>query len=169
MANLLLYSPSDVTVSIAGIHVVSGFADDTFVSISKDISPFQIQRAMNGDVARLYNHDEGFRMELTLAQSSATNNILSALYNIDAATRIGKFPVFVTDGRGSTEFFALTAWVDRLPDVSFGQALSTRTWIIQCTQAAMTVGGNTDQTALEQALDFGVSLLPLFREFGVPI
>ena len=167
MASLLLYSPSDVTVSIAGIHIATGFAADTFVNISKDIEPFEIQRAMDGSVQRIYKHDEGYKLDLTLAQSSQTNNVLSALYNIDTATRKGKFPVFVKDNKGSTTFFALTAWVNRIPDVSFGSTLATRTWTLQCTQASLTVGGNADQNALERALDYGTSLLPMFREFGV--
>jgi len=167
MGSLLLYSPSDVTVSIAGLHIATGFADGAFINISKDVEPFEVQRAMDGSVARIYKHDEGFKLDLTLAQSSQTNNILSALYNIDVATKKGKFPVFVTDNRGSTKFFALTAWVDRIPNVSFGKDLDVRTWTLQCTQATITVGGNADQSMIEKALDFGASLLPMFKEFGV--
>ncbi len=167
MSNLLLYSPIDVEIVIAGLHTITGVADGTFVSITKDVEPFETERAMDGSIQRIYKHDEGFKLEITLAQSSPSNNILSALYNMDAATQIGKFPVFVTDGRGSTKFFALTAWIDRIPNVVFSNQLETRTWVFSCTQASITVGGNAEQNLIEQALDFGVSLLPLFKEFGV--
>jgi hypothetical protein len=167
MGSLLLYSPSDVVISIAGLHTVAGLADGTFINISKDVDPFEVQRAMDGSIQRIYRHDEGFQLDITLAQSSPSNNILSALYNIDTVTQLGKFPVFITDGRGSTKFFALTAWVDRLPDTTFASTLETRNWRLHCTQATLTVGGNADQSAVEKALDFGVSLLPLFKDFGV--
>lgn len=167
MAKLLTYSPIDVSVSIAGLHTLQGYSEDTFINITKDVKPFDIIRAMDGSIARIYRHDEGFKLELTIAQSSPSNNILSALYNLDTATRIGKFPVFVTDNRGSTRFFALTCWVENIPEVTFSNKMETRTWTLACTQGSITVGGNAEQSLIEQALDFGSSLLPLFREFGV--
>jgi hypothetical protein len=167
MSSLMLYSPSDVLISIGGFHMISGVVADTFINITKDVSPFEVQGAMDGSIARLYKHDEGYKVEITLAQSSASNNILSGLYNIDTATRMGKFPLFITDGRGSSKFFALTAWIDRLPSVAFGSELQPRTWIFQCTDATLTVGGNADQNLLEKALDFGASVLPLFKDFGL--
>lgn len=167
MGSLLLYSPIDVEISIAGLHTVTGVADGTFVNITKDVEPFETERAMDGSIQRIYKHDEGYKLDITLAQSSPSNNIFSALYNMDVATQMGKFPVFVTDTKGSTKFFALTAWVDRIPNVSFSNQLETRTWTLSCAQATITVGGNAEQSALEQALDFGSSMLPLFKEFGV--
>lgn len=163
----MLYSPSDVLISIGGFHTVSGVVADTFINITKDVAPFELQAAMDGSIARLYKHDEGYKVELTLAQSSASNNILSGLYSIDLATRMGKFPIFITDTRGSSKFFALTAWIDRLPSVSFSSDLQPRTWVLQCTDASITVGGNADQNLLEKALDFGASVLPLFKTFGL--
>ncbi len=167
MSNLLIYSPIDVEIVIAGLHTVTGVADGTFVSISKDVEPFEVERAMDGSIQRIYKHDEGYTLDITLAQSSPSNNVFSALYNMDVATQIGKFPVFVKDTKGSTKFFALTAWVDRIPNVSFSNQLETRTWTLSCAQATITVGGNAEQTMIEQTLDFGASMLPLFKEFGV--
>lgn len=167
MSKLLTYSPMDVEVSIAGIHTITGFSADTFIEISKDIQPFDVQRAMDGERARIYREDDGYKLAITLAQSSPSNNILSALYNLDAATRLGKFPVFVRDHSGTTNFFAMTAWVEEIPNVVFANSLSDRTWVLGCAQATLTVGGNADQTAIETALDFGSSLLPLLREWGI--
>ena len=62
---------------------------------------------------------------------------------------------------------ALTAWVDRVPDTAFSNQIETRTWRLSCAQASITVGGNAEQSLIEQALDFGTSMLPLFKDFGV--
>ena len=88
MSNLLLYSPIDVEIVIAGLHTITGVADGTFVSITKDVEPFETERAMDGSIQRIYKHDEGFKLEITLAQSSPSNNILSALYNMDRITTL---------------------------------------------------------------------------------
>lgn len=164
---LLTYSPSDVKVSIAGLYQVEGFVDGTFINIVKNVKPFDIARAMDGEVARIYRKDEGFRVELTLAQSSSANNLLSTIYNIDVATQIGKFPMFIKDGLGQTTFMSLTTWVEDIPQVTFSNNMESRTWIFGCSQASLNIGGNDEVSLLESTALFGSSLLPLLKDFGV--
>src|SRR5574338_962502 len=129
MASLLTYRPSDVTVTVAGIHTVTGYAEDTFINIVNNTRPVQTQRSMDGVIERLYTPHEGYTVTLTLAQSSLSNNVLGTIANIDAATRMGKFPLTIKDTSGQTTFFAIDAWIDRTPDVSFGQDMATRAWV----------------------------------------
>jgi hypothetical protein len=164
---ILHYSPQDVTISIGGIYLLEGYADGTFVNIVKDVKPYVTMKSMDGNMSRLYNTDSGYQVEITLAQSSQSNDILSAMYNIDIATQIGKFPLFIKDNRGSTTFMALTAWVEDIPTVAFSNSLETRTWVLGCTQATLAIGGNDEQSVAESAAFFGASLLPLLREFGL--
>lgn len=161
------YSPSDVSVTIAGMHSVTGYSSGTFIRITKDVKPFSKVRAMDGEIARMYSEDTGYRVELTLAQSSSTNNILTMLYNIDTATHMGKFPLFIKDGRGQTSFLAATAWIEQIPDVSFGSELSERTWIFGCSDVAITIGGNGDTSLIEDSLLLASSTLPILKQFGV--
>lgn len=161
------YSPSDVTITLAGMHTVTGYADGTFVKISKDMKPFTTVRAMDKEMARVYTDDEGYRVELTLMQSSSTNNVLTMLYNIDATTRIGKIPLFIKDGKGQSSFLAGTAWIEQIPDVTFGANLSTRTWIFGCSDAVLTIGGNETTSAMEDILMATSSTLPILKQFGV--
>lgn len=164
---LKTYSPRDILVSIAGLHTVQGYADGTFVRIYKESAPFGMKRAMDGSVERLFNKDEGYKVDLTLAQSSETNNILSAIHNVDIATKAGKFPLLIRDMKGQTSFFAGTAWVEDIPEVTFSNGMETRTWIFGCTQAGLLVGGNGDVTSIESALLAGTSFLPVLSDFGV--
>jgi len=166
-APLLTYSPQEVLVSLAGLHTVGGYVDGTFVKISKNSSPFESQTAMDGQRERLYHHDEGYTLELTLAQSSASNNILSALHNVDLATRKGKFPVIIKDGTGQTSFFSGTSWVQQIPDVTFSNQMEQRTWVIGCADAVLAIGGNGSTSAIEDALLVGSSFLPALKSFGV--
>jgi hypothetical protein len=162
-----LYSPKDVFISLAGLHTISGYADGTFVRITKDMKPFSKVRAMDGEMARMYNEDEGFRVEITVAQSSGSNNILSAIYNVDAATQMGKFPLLIKDSKGQTSFFAATAWIEQIPEVTFSNQLETRTWTFGCSGAAITIGGNGDTNLLEDALLVGSAGLGVLKQFGV--
>jgi hypothetical protein len=162
-----LYSPQDVIISLAGMHTISGYADGTFVRITKDMKPFSKVRAMDGEMARMYNEDEGFRVEVTIAQSSTSNNILTSIYNVDTATHMGKFPMFIKDTKGQTNFFAATAWIEMIPDVTFSNQLETRTWTFGCSGAILTIGGNNDTSLLEDTLLLGSSGLLVLKQFGV--
>lgn len=164
---LLTYSPSDVTVSIAGIHTVGGYVDGTFIRIIKDIKPFETQRAMDGTMERLYHLDDGYRLELTLAQSSPSNNVLSAIHNIDVVTRMAKFPVMVRDAFGQTSFFSATTWIEGIPEVTFSNNVEQRVWTFGCSSAALHVGGNGTTSAVEDAVFLGAQSLPIFKEFGL--
>lgn len=159
------YSPSDVIVSLAGMHTVTGYADGTFIKIMKASRPFEKTRAMNGEISRIYSKDDTFRVELTLMQSSGSNNVLSMLYNIDTATRVGKFPLFIKDGRGQTTFISATTWIEQLPDVTFGSQLDTRTWIFGCSDATIMIAGNDSVSIVEEALMLGTSALPILKDY----
>jgi len=164
---LSTYSPSDVTVTLAGMHSVTGYIDGTFIRIIKDCKPFYKVRAMDGEIARMYFDDTGYRVELTLMQSSSSNNILSMLYNIDSTTHMGKFPLFIKDGRGQTNFLAASAWVESIPDVDFGTEMSERKWVFGCSDVVFTIGGNEDTSAIEDSLLVASSTLPILKQFGV--
>ncbi len=164
---IALYSPKDVIISLAGLHTISGYADGTFVRITKDMKPFSKVRAMDGEVARMYNEDEGFKVEVTIAQSSTSNNILTGIYNVDTATHMGKFPMFIKDTKGQTNFFAATAWIEMIPEVTFSSQLETRTWTFGCSGAVITIGGNNDTSLLEDTLLLGSAGLGVLKQFGV--
>jgi len=164
---LSTYSPSDVSVTLAGMHSVTGYVDGTFIRITKDVKPFTKVRAMDGEQARMYFDDAGYRVELTLMQSSGSNNILSMIYNVDTATHMGKFPLFIKDGRGQTNFLAATAWIEEIPEVTFGSELSERKWVFGCSDVVLTIGGNEDTSLLENTLLVRSSTLPILKQFGV--
>jgi hypothetical protein len=167
MAKIALYSPKDVTVLLGGFYKVDGFSADTFINIRKDVKPFDSMKSMDGEQARVYRKDEGFTVELSLAQSSTTNDILSALYNVDVATHMGKFPLFIKDGKGTTVFFAGTAWIEDIPDVSFSNDMSIRTWVFGTSEAGLTVGSNSENNTALGILGIGASLLPLLSGGGL--
>jgi hypothetical protein len=155
--SLLTYSPSEVNVLIAGLLAVSGYADGQFVNISKDETPFQYAKSMDGGLARLCKKDDTYTIQLTLAQTSPTNNVLSLLHKIDRLRGVGKFPLFIKDGSGTFLLYASNCWVESLPSVSFSNGMETRVWSIKASFADMTVGGN--DTGLLSDILGGASIL----------
>lgn len=139
---ILTYDPAQVSVSLAGLYTIEGYANGTFLEISKDTKPYSNQTAMDGEVSRLFLKDDNFTIHLTLAQSSLSNNILSALHSVDLATQLGKFPILIQDKSGTTKFFSTNAWIESYPDASFGNSLDTRQWTIQCSNGVYALGGN---------------------------
>lgn len=146
---------------------MTGYVDGTFVRITKDVKPFSKVRAMDGEQARMYFDDAGYKVELTLMQSSGSNNILSMIYNVDTATHMGKFPLFIKDGRGQTTFLAGVAWIEEIPEVIFGTELSERKWVFGCSDVVLTIAGNEDTSLLEEKLLVNSSTLPILKQFGV--
>jgi hypothetical protein len=166
MSNLLNYSPSDVSITVAGLYSVTGFAEGTFVRISKDTQQATTVRAMDGTMSRIKSPDTGWKVEITLAQSSSGNDILSMLWNIDKVTGMGKFPLFIKDGSGSTMFTAGTAWVEEIPDIVFSNQMETRTWKFAATDVLVNVGGNGGND-LSSILGLGSSVLSTLKTFQI--
>ncbi len=166
MASLLNYAPNDVTITIAGLYSVTGYAEGTFVRISKDTQQITTTRAMDGTMSRVKSPDTGWKVEITLAQSSPANDIFSVLWNVDKVTGMGKFPMLINDGSGSTMFMAATAWIEELPDVVFSSQMETRTWRFAATDATINIGGN-DFGGLSSILGLGSAALPVLEAFQI--
>lgn len=164
---MLRYAPKDITISVAGIHTVTGYSSDTFVRISQPDPTFTMKRGMDGTNARLGKKSDRYIVELTLAQSSPSNDVLQAILNIDRATLKGKFPMIIKDQQGRSTFISATSWIEATPDSDFGKNLSFRTWRIQCVQATMFVGGAGDGDRIMNILSAGSSLAAYLSDYGV--
>jgi hypothetical protein len=168
MASLANYSPSDVTITVAGLYSVTGFAEGTFVRITKNTRQIITMRGMDGAMSRCKSPDTGWRIEITLAQSSSANDIFSTLWNVDKVTGLGKFPLFIKDGSGSTMFMAATAWIEELPDITFSNQMETRTWTFCATDVLVNIGGNDDDGSdLSSILGLSASVLPVLQTFQI--
>ena len=121
---------------------------------------------MDGTMSRIKSPDTGWRIELTLAQSSSANDILSTLWNVDKVTGMGKFPLMVKDGSGSTMFMAATAWIEEVPDIVFSGQMETRTWVLRATDVIANIGGNGDGD-LSSILGLTSSVLPILQNFQI--
>ena len=136
------YSPDRIVVIYGGIPI-TGFAEDTFVTITPlaDLSTMRV--GADGEVSRSISTNKCCTMELTLQQTSPTNDQLSVFIEQDALSGGILLPLMVQDLRGRTVFVASQAWISKRPPIVFGREAGDRAW--ELTTGAPSVwfaGGN---------------------------
>lgn len=135
------YSPKDISVIVAGT-IITGFAEDSFLSVERASDAFTKVVGADGEVARTASADRSGMITLTLIQTSASNDILSALQLADEISLAGKFPVMVKDNLGTSLYISGTAWIQKVSDAEYGAEIGDREWVIECADLSLLVGGN---------------------------
>lgn len=154
MGDLAHYSPEDVTVLLGGIIELKGFVDGSFIDIRKDTPLFLTKETADGKVVRTHKKSDLYTVSINLTSYSDSNQALTYAALIDKATKMGKFPLIIKDQLGSSLFFALTAWIENMPDSSFAVDIESRQWVIKCADANFNIGGNYEASgALEDVLN----------------
>lgn len=137
------YDPKSVILTVGGVPM-SGFADGTFVRVTRANDSFTKVSGADGVVSRSKTNDVSGSLEITLAQTSPSNDVLSAFMTADELTNTGVVPVMCKDVSGRSILFSAFAWVKKPADVEFGKDISNRTWTLDCADLFMGVAGNAD-------------------------
>lgn len=135
------YDPAEVYVTLGG-NVISGYADGTFINIEFDEQQWNKTTGADGHTARSKTNNYAGKVTLTLMQTSAGNDVLSALWVADKRNNGGVVDLLVTDALGNTRWSATNAWVQKMPNQGFGKESDTREWVIDCTSLLGFAGGN---------------------------
>jgi hypothetical protein len=143
------FDPSKVIVAIAGVGVISGFADGTFVKVTRSGSAFEKKRGAAGEIDRINKNAYDFEVEITLKQTSPYNAVLSGLLAADQLSNQGIFPLTITDTSASSVsatppsvFAAPSAWIEKDPDVDYADSLKNYTWKIATGVGANFIAGD---------------------------
>lgn len=140
------YAANEVTVNVAGIPINSGRGPDgggEFCKLEKKEDSFGfVESEVDGDGAWYRKKGSFTTMTLTLMQSSASNDLLSALHQLDLSGGAGEGPAFVKDGKGTSVFVATSCRVLKTPDQTYAVEPGTNVWVIGCHGVTRFVGGN---------------------------
>ena len=136
------YSPKKVSISVAGV-IITGYAEGTFVSVERSSDTFTKAVGSDGEVGRVHSADRSGLITLTLQQTSESNDVLSALQQVDELTLTGKFPVMVKDNNGTSLYTSGDAWIEKIADAEYSNDMSTREWRIACADLIAFTGGNS--------------------------
>lgn len=135
------YDPARVTMSIGGVPV-SGYAEGTFIHVSRDGNAFEKKRGSAGDVERINTNVFDYYIELTLMQTAAYNAVLSAMLNTDQVTNGGVTNILIKDLNGTTLMDFPQTWIRKDADASYGNDTTARTWTFDTGRSAGVLGGN---------------------------
>ena len=127
---------------IIGSHIVSGYAEDTFISMEPSGEGTVSKAGADGEIARSMSNNTLHRVTITLQATSPSNDYLSDLLARDRASGgAGVVPFSLTDLRGTTLVAASQAWVVNSPTVEYGAEVGEREWELDAVITDFFVGG----------------------------
>lgn len=135
------FDPNQTSMIVGG-KIISGFMDGTYINAERNEQAFNLKVGVTGEGARSKNNNRSGKYTITLMQSSASNDDLSAFALADEANSGGAVPVLLKDGSGRTVSSAVTGWVQKLADVELNKEIVGRKWIIETDELILFVGGN---------------------------
>ncbi len=140
---LRTYDPKLVLITLGAIPI-SGTADGTFLNIEQAEDAFSMQVGSDGEATRTRSNNNSATITVTLMQSSASNDLLSTLHNLDLAlpNGAGCAPLLVKDLSGRALFVAEKCWIVRAPSAEFGREAAAREWQLMTDDLKRFDGGN---------------------------
>ena len=121
------YNPKEVVIA-CGSHIVTGFADDSFVEIEANGDGITKTVGCDGEIARAVSPDNTFTVKLTLLQTSDSNSFFSQKVDADRDTGDGMFPLLIKDLKGGLVFSTEAAWCTKKAPVTRGKETNNREW-----------------------------------------
>lgn len=130
------YNPKEVTIA-CGNHIVTGIADDSFVSIEANGEGITKKVGCDGEIVRAVSPDNTYKVKISLLQTSDSNAFFSNMVDVDRETGEGMFPVLIKDLKGGLVFSTEAAWVIKKSSVTRGKADNNREWEIDTGDATL--------------------------------
>ena len=139
---LTSYSFDEVTATLGAI-LLDGYQDGEGISIEQTEAGWKSTVGADGKVTRAKMLDKTATIYLRLMQTSAANDFLSALYEVDQAAPngAGVVPLFIRDRSGRSLHTAAEAWIQKKPDPVYDRTPTPRVWEIAVADLKNFIGG----------------------------
>ena len=124
---------------------IVGFADGSFVNGEREVDAYVKTVSADGRPSRTKLANKSGRVTLTLKQESPSNDVLSAIAQLDEKGTDGAngvFTLIVQDSSGRALMVASDAWIVKQATQEFATESSDREWMIDCGKLETYVGGN---------------------------
>lgn len=141
MSEVATYDAGQVAIAF-GPNLLSGTAEGSFVTASRNNPGFTVYEGADGEVARAANRSKTGTVKVKLASTSKSNDVLSAIYLLDEASPgAGVLPLMVKDGTGTSRAAARSAWIAKMPDLEKARTIGEVEWEFGCKGLMIFVGG----------------------------
>ena len=131
------YDPRLVTMSF-GSHIVTGFADDSIITIEASGDGITKKVGCDGEIARAVSPDDTAKVKIVLLQTSDSNAYFSKKVDQDRDTGDGMFPILIKDLKGGEVFSTEAAWVVKKSPLNRGKDTNNREWELDTGSATLT-------------------------------
>lgn len=140
---LKTYDANEVTLSIGGRVIDSGFADGDFVKIATKSDDWTSKAGPDGETARSKNNDKRCDMSVMLMQTSDGNDVLNQIRAADLAAPngAGVGQLLLRDQFGRTVVRG-QCWIVKPPEVVRGREVGTNEWKLEVIASEYKVGGS---------------------------
>jgi hypothetical protein len=139
------FDPNQFTITLTGLgisHVVTGFAQDTFLSWAFDEALWNDVNDANFNTTRFKRNNFNSKFTLTLSQASPSNDALSTFMNLDRQIdSTGAFAIMAKDNNGTTLITSAFAYILEAPTADVGTDNNNRSWVIRLTETGVFIGG----------------------------
>ena len=125
------YNPKKVTCAL-GNHIVTGFADDSMISVEYNGDGTSHVQGADGEIVRSIDPSTVYSVKITLQQTSETNEFLQRQYEEDKAYGSGMFNIIIKDLWGGDQFTAPNAWVVKPASFVRGKTQQNKEWELMC-------------------------------------
>jgi hypothetical protein len=139
-AELKTYDPARCVITF-GPAKIEGFGEE-MISITFPVMFTRVE-GVDGEVARGKSNASALDIELTLLQTSLSNDVLAASFTLDVAAPSGApLPFFFSDLDGGDFVIAPGAWVVQTPQLVNKGAPGMRKWKIHTGPSQYKLGGH---------------------------
>lgn len=138
-----VYDADQVSITIAGVPIIAGFADGEFLRIERETEAFSDVVGTDGEVTRSKSNDDRATITVILMQTADSNDLLAALHRNDKRTPggAGVGRTLIEDLNGRALYEARKSWIMTSPDASFDREATSREWAIRVEKLEDFTGG----------------------------
>lgn len=120
------FDPKQMTI-LFGVHKIVDVAE-TFLSVSFDEPRFRLVSGIDGDSTRIRNQNRSATIEVTLLQSSLSNDYLSGFLTVDELTGVSVLPFFAKDDNSNNTIIAPSCFIEGMPSHTYGTTGNNQVW-----------------------------------------
>ena len=136
------FDPDQVDVIVSGVPI-SGFGPDSMIKFKEDDKRFKLVKGVKGDITRSKILPKVGTLTIITMSSSKSNDVLSLLHQTDMSTPggAGVVAVLIRDRNGTSLLAAPIAFVDGMPEISFGGEAHPVEWELKLVDFKNYLGG----------------------------
>ena len=137
------YNARAVKMSLGGVPLEDGLAEDTFVTISRMTEAFTSVASVTGSVSRSRTNDDRGEVVVSFLHNSVECKKLQDRMNLDMKSQNGipPAPFFLRDMISGDEFYAAEAWISNRDTIERGRETGTQSFTITCSRLEVDFGG----------------------------